>query len=1025
MIVNTHPFIASRSRVVHKFAQLVAATDCLCVLARGKMDERKVACGEVGRSYRPRLFNSNLNRVRTMCHPRRQGCLMACFVVVATTTAYSADPVPDGVAPTELLSQAHAWRMSGRTDDARAAYESLMQTADAAVRVEASCGMSLCLTETGQYAEAIARLESVSKDGSDSAIWCRHLADVHRVVGEYNLAIERAGRAVELDEDDLEARFLLGRLYELVGERDQAIDTYRYFDELMTRRLPTSAAKLTGAAGGFLRFSVLTRHPNLANRTVHVLQEFYQPAYEQIDRQYWPARMAAADLMRAHFQSKEAEEDYLAALQINDRLAPAHLGLGWLALDRWDFEQTDQRIELARNLNPNEPDVFRLEAALRLTERRYEEARSAAARVLEINRHDVAGLGYSAAAAYGQDDLGAMETYRERAYAVSKRPATFHRILGDTLGAKRQYAESEEQYKLAIEADPTDPHARAELGLMYMQWGDEKRALDVLAEAWSLDEFDARTFNTLDLLEKLAAFERHESENFTVKYAAGIDSLLTEYVPDYLEGIYEELCDDYETELSDKTIIEFMPTHRMFGVRITGKPWIHTVGACTGRVIAMDSPRAHAQLKGPYDVANVLRHEFTHTVTLAASENRIAHWFTEGLAVMQEDRPRAFVWMELLAETVRRDELFTLQSIDWGFVRPRRANDRQLAYAQSEWMCEFLVERFGYSSINRMIRAFRDRQSQAGVMQTVLGWDPPTFDRHFAAWAREQVESWGFDLSPPENPLTLRGAAEDGEEGDARLLGRWAKAEWDAGNLEQAISAARKALAVNENELGALTVLGEALSSIRSAAGHEGARREVDSELLPAMTRLLGLEESSPTALRVLARLSLESNDYGAAVEFLARLKKARPQDPTADRGLAGVYLQREQYDQALPHLLELVRVETSDPQVAASIGMIYARQDRLPQARYWYTQAIYVDPFRVETHEAMASVLMRMEDTRGAIKEYRVLNKLKPLELRYLESLAVAYHKLGDKESAAEFARQAVTLDPETSVRNLTDDDS
>ena len=94
---------------------------------------------------------------------------------------------------------------------------------------------------------------------------------------------------------------------------------------------------------------------------------------------------------------------------------------------------------------------------------------------------------------------------------------------------------------------------------------------------------------------------------------------------------------------------------------------------------------------------------------------------------------------------------------------------------------------------------------------------------------------------------------------------------------------------------------------------------------------------------------------------------------------MAGVYLDQKDYDRALPHLLELVRTEDHDPEVASSIAMIYARRDRLSEARYWYTQSLYIDPFNVQAHEALAAVLMRMNDTRAAVTEYTVRRTFGP----------------------------------------------
>ena len=56
---------------------------------------------------------------------------------------------------------------------------------------------------------------------------------------------------------------------------------------------------------------------------------------------------------------------------------------------------------------------------------------------------------------------------------------------------------------------------------------------------------------------------------------------------------------------------------------------------------------------GTFNWAQVLRHEYTHTVTLGATDNRIAHWMTEGLAVLEEQHAAA---VGLGADAVQRGE---------------------------------------------------------------------------------------------------------------------------------------------------------------------------------------------------------------------------------------------------------------------------------------------------------------------------------------------------------------------------------
>ncbi|MFH0983041.1 MAG: tetratricopeptide repeat protein, partial [Planctomycetota bacterium] len=631
--------------------------------------------------------------------------LMAAFLSVTmaaaqpeqqTEAAGAAAPTTEPVATTTqavpTLRDAHDLYVEGYYPRAIEQFETL--ATDPQTRLAATLGIVRCRLMTGDYEDAHILLASVEADGQRSADWSALAAESDATLGRYGEALEHAQQAVKLDKAHYRARYLLGELLETVGRRDEAVEAYRWFDALLSQRFPETAEAVTETAKGFHRYNVLTTHPLINDRTKHVLNELLQVAYTRMDRTCWPARLAAADLLNSKYNLEEAAADYKAALRINNNLPAAYVGLGRIALDGWDFEETERRTASALQINPRYVPALTLRAEQKITERRYAEASEACRQALEINPNDIRALSLAAAAALCLGDRETSAVMQARVEKINPHPALLHAILGDVLGGLRRYADSEAHYLRAVEYDPTDANSRCELGMMYMQWGIEDQARTALDAAWALDEFNARTKHTLELLDSLGAFATCETEHFIIRYDAQRDAVLPRYMASYLEEMYGEVCADYAARPEDRTIVEVFPTSQAFGVRITGKPWIFTVGACTGRVIALSSPRRDPQLLGPYNFARALRHEFTHTVTLGATQNRIPHWFTEGLAVLQEDGPRSFTWCASLADRVRRDELFTLESIDWGFMRPRREDDRQVAYAQSEWMCEYLVERF-------------------------------------------------------------------------------------------------------------------------------------------------------------------------------------------------------------------------------------------------------------------------------------------------------------------------------------------
>ncbi len=965
------------------------------------------------------------------CAPARQsairfrGTVLAVFAVIILGRCVRAQTVearpaaPETPAETaKTLGDAEDLWIEGSYEEAVQVYEALSKEPKHALK--ARLGLTRCRTQTGKYAEALAELESF--EAAESAERQVLLGQLHRVTGGYEAAIRHAREAIRLNKKEAAGRRLLAETLELLGRREEAIDTYRWFEEQVSQnaQLPRNASWVSDVAVGFLRYSVLTRN-DVARRTKHVLNDMLQPAYERIDRTYWPARITAADLLRERYNNSEEDgslSDYHAALRINKNLPQAYVGIGEVALEGWNFEEVEKRAETALIINPNDPPALHLLAKKFLLERRYSQAKEVCDRALTINPHDIIALSLSAAASACRFDAEGVQQMAERVAAINPRPAAYHRILGDALSGIRQYADSEREYHKAIEFEPTDANARTELGMMYMQWGVESKAREALEAAWALDSFNERTHFTLEVLEQLEKLAQVETEHFIIKFDPQHDPGIGEFAAVFLEDMYASVTGDYGTTLAEKTVIEVFPTLRAFGVRITGKPWIHTIGASTGRVIALTSAHDVAH-QSPYHLARVLKHEFTHTVTLEATNNRIPHWFTEGLAVMQEDAPRSFEWCVLLADAVRRDRLFTLESIDWGFIRPRTQHDRPMAYAQSEWMCEYIVERFGYETVNAMLKRFRAGLNQHQVFSEQLGLAEESFDRDFRAWAGKQAAQWGFDISPPEDPDTVRKLLEE-QPDDPWLPGRLARAHLDAGELEPAWTAAQSALERYEKDPNALKVLAKIISLRIADIRDDAEKKELDELWLSILQRLDEADPDGWTAPKSLAEVYVRRGELDRAAEMYARLQRVSPMDPASWRGLAGIHLRRGETDAALSQLLELARMEENNAEVPGQIAGLCRQKNRLRDAQYWYRQALCVRPYDVQLHGQLADVSLQADDLKTALRHYRLLTMIEPVNPRHYEKAAFAAHKLGDQAETRRLAEQAVKLDPGSQARSL-----
>ena len=244
-------------------------------------------------------------------------------------------------------------------------------------------------------------------------------------------------------------------------------------------------------------------------------------------------------------------------------------------------------------------------------------------------------------------------------------------------------------------------------------------------------------------------------------YDAKLDPVIPEYFSDYLESVHSAVCGDFKHTPAVKTFIEVFPTHDAFSVRTTGSPWIGTVGASTGRVIALVSPRAGKNTLGTFNWSQVLRHEYTHTVTLSMTNNLIPHWFTEGLAVWEEHSPLRWEWVPMLYHAVKEKQLFPMDKLTWAFVRPRQPSDRQLAYAESYWICTYIEEKYGHDAILKMLDLYRQGYSQDEVFPKSINISIDQFYDDFVEWTNKQIATWGYDDATDQKYNDLRATAEE------------------------------------------------------------------------------------------------------------------------------------------------------------------------------------------------------------------------------------------------------------------------
>ncbi len=772
-----------------------------------------------------------------------------------------------------------------------------------AASVRSSVVRAKAFAALGRFDEAIAAVSAGAAANDANALLQRStiLTDSGKprdAINALQLLIERQPRMIA-------AHYELARALEAVGDLKAALAQYTWFmdgdDAPFARwqreqeRAYESAADVVCIGRAADRWAQLTSayksHPELNDAIFNI----FVRDYDVVDRQYWPAHIAAAEYFLSHDNSTKAAEELDAAAKINPVDAREIELRGKIAIASFNFDGCDKAIEILRSIDSTSFAAQLLETRNLMLQRRPAEAQAAIQIAIRAQPHNFEALGLLAATYALQLDEPAMNAALKVVddLDVDHDDATARFEIAEQLGAMRQYPRAILQYKAAIDRAPWWTEALNGLGLLYTQSGDEENAQLTLNDAHDVDPYNLRTTNYLRLLEDLAKFTRKETDHFIVMYDGKADPVIPEYFGEYLESIHDEVSREYSATPPRKTMIEVFPTHDAFSVRTTGSPWIGTVGASTGRVIALVSPRTGENTMGAFNWAQVLRHEYTHTVTLAATDNRIAHWFTEGLAVYQEHSPLRWEWIPMLYGAVTKDQLFTLDNLTWGFIRPRRPIDRQLAYAQSFWICEYIEEKYGHDSILKMLTSMHNGKTQEQAFSDALGKTQDEFSSEFFAWTKAQVAGWGYDADSTKKYEALR------KTGEALIA---AKKHADAVAIWQQIVALRPVDALPHQRLAGLYLTKEvndkakAVDELKRLQSVEIKDDRYAKRIATILLSMNNLDEAAAMAMQavytdpydaaaheLLAKISDKSGDAERGARETRVLEMLRNRKPPAD----------------------------------------------------------------------------------------------------------------------------------------------
>jgi tetratricopeptide (TPR) repeat protein len=901
------------------------------------------------------------------------------------------------------------WKV-GKYAEALEAFDLLAKKPDPTpeIRDAIALGRADCLNSTGEPDKAMATLREVGDAKANKAdnpdIWAR-LADIQFSRGDWEGAEASSKRALKARPNHLLARWVEARLLEAKGEQEKAENAFKWFVDYQADNNETLARDVPGllivgqAAEKYIRAKF--RDEELSEELNKVINNVYEVALKT-DPDCWQAHWLEGKLFLSGYQEGDARKDLTKALRINPAAAEVIVTLGVADLQGYKLAAGRKKAERALDINPRMAAAQILLADLNITDERFTDARDNAKKAVAENPRDEDGLARLAAAArLLVDPLGA-QAVESIVLAINPKPATFYAALAERLADRRKYQSAERAFLQSIAADSNRADTRIGLGMLYMQIGREAEARDLFEAAFTADPFNVRANNMRLILKHMETYRPVETDHYTVLVDPAQDTLLAKYMARYLESIHGELVQSFGYEPPGLTQIEIMKDHERFSGRTTGLPFIPTVGACTGKVVALASPRTS---KMPFNWARVMKHEVVHVITLQQTEFNIPHWYTEALAVQAEGFPRPQPWNKMLVERVpTRRKLLNLDTINLGFIRPDEAEDRQLAYCQAQLYAQYMLERFGPDALIKMLAAYKRGLTTDRAIDDCFHVAKADFEAKYLDFLDKTVKTIQT-LAGEEKPVKFSELERQlkAKPDDADLNARMAYEHFTRRDYKLAKPFADKALKLKPHHPMASYVKARIFQAIG-----------FDDEALATIEPALDPAKPDVRVLDLLAELKLKEGNLDEAEKLYEIGRKDDPQNSKWVAALARVHL-RKKNPKFLEELVVLANNDADDLTLRKELIKRFVEKKDGPNAEHWGNECLYVDVYDPECHVLMSDAYLLTDKPALAVEELDVALTLKPkkpdlIQVRRAKALKAA-GKIAEAKSVLE---EILKKDPE-----------
>jgi tetratricopeptide (TPR) repeat protein len=716
-----------------------------------------------------------------------------------------------------------------------------------------------------------------------------------------------------------------------------------------------------------------------------------------------------ADLFSRKYASELAAQTLEEVFKVNPNHPDAHAAMaGVITETTYDLAAVRHHLDAALAVNAKNARALRVRASIEIDRNEWDAAQKTLAQLLAINKEDLEAIAMKATVSWLRDDVKEYEAEKAKAFAINPKYAELYRIVSRSAVREHRYVEAIELEKEAIKLKPDYYEAMAGAGLGYLRLGQEKEGLDWLDKAAKGDQYNVRTYNTLNLFEnkipKEYAFQG--TKNFKIRYHNDEKPALARYLEPTMERAFNDMVRRYGFTPKTPVVLELYPDKEAYAVRTVGLPDVAALGVCFGQVITAMSPAT-----GDINWGMVLWHELGHVFAIQLSNSRVPRWFTEGLSEYETLIARPEWRRENDADlygAVANKTLPSIGALNSEFMQPDQSAV-VVAYFLSAVTVEWLANTYGFPKIVEALKLYGKGQETPEVLKAITGKTIAQLDTDFHKYLDIRLAAYANTFKLPTrgfDDVTKLEIAADAKPKDASAHANVALGYYYNGDADKAGISAKKALQLDPKNAIARYILAE-------IAIHEN---KFDDAKQLYVSLMADGHDSYDLRAR-LAQIAQEAGDFIEMEKQLCAAKKLDPEQSYPYEALSQLYKKQGKKAQALQELEHYAFIEQMELAPLKELVGEYQNMSNWPKVRTYGEMATYINPQDYEILMALGRAYLETKSPDKALYAYDTVLVANPPPRRpALVHLgrAKAYVALGKPKEAKAALALAMKTEPE-----------